>query len=207
MAIEALTNEETPAPTPGSVDCSTVIYDMVDCLPYLTEDSNTVDSSCCSGLESVLSVDSSCLCFGLKESVDFGITLNFTRAVNLPSDCNLSVSPSVTQCSVSSPSSPSPSPSPSSPPSHSHLSPKTSPSSSPKAPSSSKPPVSAPKSSSPGSASPSPTSSASPKQAPIIASETPAPAPTKSGASYISTISILNLVLIIISMINVASLV
>ncbi|XP_065846922.1 non-specific lipid transfer protein GPI-anchored 11-like [Euphorbia lathyris] len=213
MVIEAEKNEETPTPAAALVDCSTVIYDMLDCIPYLSEGSHIgkVDSSCCYGLESVVSVDNSCLCFGFKESVALGIRLNFTRAFHLPSDCNMTAPPSLAHCSVSSSSSPSPTPSPSSPPPHSHLSPKSSPS--PKAPSSSKPPVSAPKSSS--SSSPSPASSASPEKPPIIISETSpapapviisettpvaAPAPTKAGASSISIISIINLVLIIISM-------
>ncbi|CAL0309515.1 unnamed protein product [Lupinus luteus] len=88
-----------PAPT---VDCSTIVLTMADCLPFVTNGSKTTkpEGSCCSGLKSVLKTDPACLCEAFKSSAQFGVVLNVTKAVSLPSACKVSA-PSVSKCGLS----------------------------------------------------------------------------------------------------------
>ncbi|KAJ6774344.1 LIPID TRANSFER PROTEIN [Salix purpurea] len=118
---------KSPAPSP-SVDCADVAFDMLDCITYLSDGSETAKptDSCCSGFEAVISLDAECLCFALKHSADFGVDVNLTRAAALSSDCGVSAPP-LSKCGISvaptgapanSPSSvPEPAPATESPPS------------------------------------------------------------------------------------------
>ncbi|CAL0300810.1 unnamed protein product [Lupinus luteus] len=91
--------DHAPAP---SVDCSTVILSMSDCLPFVTNGSTVTEpkKTCCSGLENVLKTSPACLCESLKSSAKFGIALNVTKAESLPSACKLSAPP-VSSCGLS----------------------------------------------------------------------------------------------------------
>ncbi|KAF5739716.1 Bifunctional inhibitor/lipid-transfer protein/seed storage 2S albumin superfamily protein [Tripterygium wilfordii] len=115
-----------PSPSSPSVDCSTVIFDMLDCVPFLSDGSTQTKPTpgCCSGYQSVISVDPECICFAIKSSGDMGIKLNITKAMTLPSACGLPAPP--VDCGTALPPSgsapapatpPPPSPSPPSPPS------------------------------------------------------------------------------------------
>ncbi|XP_031400988.1 non-specific lipid-transfer protein-like protein At5g64080 [Punica granatum] len=61
-----------PAPAPAITDvntlCSDIIFNMLDCLPYLSDGSTTnkPGDSCCSGAESVLEFNGQCICVALK---------------------------------------------------------------------------------------------------------------------------------------------
>ncbi|CAH8356304.1 unnamed protein product [Eruca vesicaria subsp. sativa] len=83
----------TPAPGPSNSDCSSVIYDMMDCLSYITPGSNDTNPSkvCCGGILSVLQYNPNCLCVGLASSKDMGIAINNTRAHSMPKTCKLPV--------------------------------------------------------------------------------------------------------------------
>ncbi|KAJ6735726.1 BIFUNCTIONAL INHIBITOR/LIPID-TRANSFER PROTEIN/SEED STORAGE 2S ALBUMIN SUPERFAMILY PROTEIN-RELATED [Salix viminalis] len=85
---------KSPAPSP-SVDCADVAFDMLDCITYLSDGSETAKptDSCCAGFEAVISLDADCLCFALKHSADFGVDVNLTRAAALSSDCGVSAPP------------------------------------------------------------------------------------------------------------------
>ncbi|KAL7157196.1 hypothetical protein ABFS83_02G061200 [Erythranthe nasuta] len=89
------------APTPG-VDCSSLVLEMADCLPYVTEGGTAAkpNGQCCSGLKTVLKTDADCLCEAFKNSAQLGVTLNLTKALALPTACHVSA-PSVSNCALS----------------------------------------------------------------------------------------------------------
>ncbi|KAK8646872.1 hypothetical protein V6N13_120640 [Hibiscus sabdariffa] len=61
----------SPAFSP-SESCSTIIYDMIDCIPFLsgddTEEKPTL--ACCSGFKIVVEINDECICEAFKSSVD-----------------------------------------------------------------------------------------------------------------------------------------
>ncbi|KAK2978557.1 hypothetical protein RJ640_006676 [Escallonia rubra] len=103
------------APAPA-VDCNTLIYQMVDCMTFLTSGSKETkpDAACCSGLKTVVDTDADCICEALKSSAQLGIDVNMTNAMTLPSACKVS-SPPLSSCNANPPPAPKVSPTPSSP--------------------------------------------------------------------------------------------
>ncbi|KAL0877108.1 hypothetical protein Bca101_026813 [Brassica carinata] len=97
----------TPAPGPSNSDCSSVIYDMMDCLSYLTPGSNDTKPTkvCCGGILSVVQYNPNCVCIGLASSKDMGIAVNNTRALAMPTICKLPILPP--HCTILDESSPS----------------------------------------------------------------------------------------------------
>ncbi|CAI9764492.1 unnamed protein product [Fraxinus pennsylvanica] len=95
------TTAYSAAPAPA-VDCSSLVLNMADCLSFVTAGSTTKkpEGTCCSGLKTVLKTDPQCLCEGFKNSAQFGVTLNVTKALALPSECHVSA-PSVSNCGLS----------------------------------------------------------------------------------------------------------
>ncbi|GFZ10024.1 hypothetical protein Acr_21g0006230 [Actinidia rufa] len=91
------------APSPAGADCTSLIYNMVDCISYLSAGSNqmTPDPACCSGFKTVLETNAECICEGFKSSVDLGIAIDMSKAMALPSACGVSA-PSISSCDVSS---------------------------------------------------------------------------------------------------------
>ncbi|KAL1204066.1 Non-specific lipid transfer protein GPI-anchored 31 [Cardamine amara subsp. amara] len=89
------------APAP-SVDCSTLILNMADCLSFVSSGSTDAkpEASCCSGLKKVLKTDAECLCEAFKSSASLGVTLNITKASSLPAACKLHA-PSIATCGLS----------------------------------------------------------------------------------------------------------
>lgn len=83
----------TPAPGPSNSDCSSVIYDMMDCLSYITPGSNDTSPTkvCCGGILSVLQYNPKCVCVGLASTKDMGIEINSTRAHSMPTTCKLPI--------------------------------------------------------------------------------------------------------------------
>ncbi|KAL1336263.1 hypothetical protein HN51_030654 [Arachis hypogaea] len=88
---------------PPSVDCSNLVLTMADCLPFVTNGSTATkpEGTCCSGLKTVLKTAPDCLCEALKSSVQFGVVLNVTKALALPSACGLSDSSATDYCGLS----------------------------------------------------------------------------------------------------------
>ncbi|CAA7057755.1 unnamed protein product [Microthlaspi erraticum] len=82
-----------PAPGPSNSDCSTVIYDMMGCLSYLTPGSNDTkpEKECCVGIQSVLEYNPVCICYGLKTSNEMGIPLNNSRTLAMPTTCKIPI--------------------------------------------------------------------------------------------------------------------
>ncbi|XP_052204120.1 uncharacterized protein LOC127809400 [Diospyros lotus] len=99
--VESATRHMAPAPAP-SVDCSTVILSMADCLSYVSSGSTKKkpEGTCCSGLKTVLKSEAECLCEAFKNSAQYGINLNVTKAMSLPTACHVSA-PSIKNCGLS----------------------------------------------------------------------------------------------------------
>lgn len=78
--------------------CTTAILGMSPCLNYISGNSSTPSSSCCSQLGSVVQSQPECLCLVLSGgSAALGFTLNQTQALSLPGACNLQTPP-LSQC-------------------------------------------------------------------------------------------------------------
>ncbi|KAF8106032.1 hypothetical protein N665_0148s0020 [Sinapis alba] len=189
----------TLAPGPSNSDCSSVIYDMMDCLSYLTPGSNdTIPTKvCCGGILSVLQYNPNCVCVGLASTKDMGIEINTTRAHSMPTTCKLPIA--APHCAIPGASAPGAS-----------------------APGASAPAVSAPGVSAPDASTPvlppagtpmttpssdeSPTSPSS-DESPTSSPESPgmtAPSPSSSGTNQLS-VSTLTLFAIIVSSITYIS--
>ncbi|CAH9125639.1 unnamed protein product [Cuscuta epithymum] len=91
-------------------DCGPVINNLAGCLSFVSDVSTRTEpeGTCCSGLKLVLATNASCLCEGLKGSAGFGVSLNVTKAMTLPSACHVSAS----TCDLNSTGNPSSPPAP-----------------------------------------------------------------------------------------------
>ncbi|XP_008386476.2 non-specific lipid transfer protein GPI-anchored 5-like [Malus domestica] len=84
---------------------------MSPCLDYVTGNSSSPSSSCCSQFANVVSSQPQCLCEVLNGGASsLGVTINQTQALALPSACNVQTPP-VSRCNGSSAPAASPSPS------------------------------------------------------------------------------------------------
>nr|KJB47194.1 hypothetical protein B456_008G015000 [Gossypium raimondii] len=99
VAADAAHHHHTAsAPSPSSssssssVDCSSLILNMADCLSFVSSGSEVSkpEGTCCSGLKTVLKTDAECLCEAYKSSASLGVTLNVTKAMTLPALCKVS---------------------------------------------------------------------------------------------------------------------
>ena len=81
-----------------SSSCTNVIISMSPCLNYITGNSSTPSSSCCTQLASVVRSQPQCLCDVLNGGASsLGINVNQTRAMLLPGACNVQTPP-ISQC-------------------------------------------------------------------------------------------------------------
>ncbi|XP_043693804.1 non-specific lipid transfer protein GPI-anchored 5-like isoform X2 [Telopea speciosissima] len=93
--------------------CTNALVSMSPCLNYITGNSSTPSSSCCSQLASVVKSQPQCLCQVLSGGgSSLGINVNQTQALALPGACNVQT-PSVSKCNGTA--SPSPTETPSTP--------------------------------------------------------------------------------------------
>ncbi|XP_077251436.1 non-specific lipid transfer protein GPI-anchored 11-like [Tasmannia lanceolata] len=141
LALWVLANAAPPSSSPPPpVDCINVLLSMSDCLSFVQNGSkiSKPEGTCCAGLKSVVKNSPSCLCQVLKGKNDFGIALNMTRGLQLPSLCGVSTPPP-SNCDDAGSPVPAPGPSPKMPPP-----PKKSPSPSPVSPLPSAPAPAAP---------------------------------------------------------------
>ncbi len=78
--------------------CTSALVGLAPCLNYVTGNSSTPSSSCCSQLASVVQSQPQCLCAMLNGGgSSLGITINQTQALSLPGACNVQTPP-VSQC-------------------------------------------------------------------------------------------------------------
>ncbi|GKV28755.1 hypothetical protein SLEP1_g37767 [Rubroshorea leprosula] len=91
----------SPAAAPGS-DCTTSLLNTSDCLSYVTNGSKATkpDKACCPELAGLLESSPICLCylFDKNKTASFGISIDTSRALKLPSVCGLTTPP-VSLCS------------------------------------------------------------------------------------------------------------
>ncbi|KAB2083033.1 hypothetical protein ES319_A05G237900v1 [Gossypium barbadense] len=81
--------EMSPSFSP-SVSCSAIIYDMIDCVLFLSGDStkDKPTTAYCSGFKIMLETNVKCFCEALKSSAELGADVNLTKAVMLPNWCS-----------------------------------------------------------------------------------------------------------------------
>uniref|UniRef100_A0ACD5U873 Uncharacterized protein n=1 Tax=Avena sativa TaxID=4498 RepID=A0ACD5U873_AVESA len=78
--------------------CSSVMMTLSPCLDFLGSKAMEPGFSCCTTLGGIVQTDSRCLCMVLDGSAaTFGITINHTRALELPGICKVEAPPS-SQC-------------------------------------------------------------------------------------------------------------
>lgn len=92
---------ESPSPSPSSSpECSTLIYNMASCIPFLSDGGSDTkpDSSCCSGFESVVEANAECICEAARSSSNLGTKLNMTKTMTLFSACGVVSAPPINNC-------------------------------------------------------------------------------------------------------------
>lgn len=95
--------------------CTSVIISMSPCLNYITGNSSTPSSGCCTQLASVVRSQPQCLCQVLNGGgSSLGININQTQALALPGACNVQTPP-LSRCNAASPPADSPAGTPESP--------------------------------------------------------------------------------------------
>ncbi|KAM5569447.1 non-specific lipid transfer protein GPI-anchored 5 [Rosa sericea] len=83
--------------------CTNVIISMSPCLNYITGNSSTPSSGCCSQLATVVRSSPQCLCQVINGGgSSLGVNVNQTQARALPGACNVQTPP-LSQCNAASP--------------------------------------------------------------------------------------------------------
>lgn len=78
--------------------CTNVLISLSPCLDYITGNSSTPSSQCCTQLASVVGSSPQCLCEVLNGGgSSLGIDINQTQALALPNACNVKT-PSISSC-------------------------------------------------------------------------------------------------------------
>ncbi|CAM9000399.1 unnamed protein product [Rhodiola kirilowii] len=80
--------------------CTSVLISMSPCLNYITGNSSSPSPSCCQQLANVVSSQPRCLCQVLNGGgPSLGVAINQTRAMALPTACNVKTPP-VSRCNA-----------------------------------------------------------------------------------------------------------
>ncbi|KAF9677615.1 hypothetical protein SADUNF_Sadunf08G0126100 [Salix dunnii] len=91
------------ARTMAQSDCTSVLISMSPCLNYITGNSSTPSSQCCTQLASVVRSSPQCLCQVLNGGgTSLGINVNQTQAIALPGACKVQTPP-ISRCNGASP--------------------------------------------------------------------------------------------------------
>ncbi|XP_030945545.1 non-specific lipid-transfer protein-like protein At2g13820 isoform X1 [Quercus lobata] len=95
--------------------CSDLIWDLVDCMSYLSDESEMTKPGpdCCTAFELTMNIDASCIIEATKIAPSYDINLNVTRVMMMPEVCrDVSLPPESTPVeppmTPSKPSSPAP---------------------------------------------------------------------------------------------------
>jgi hypothetical protein len=87
-----------PSSGSGGGSCTMEIVSLAPCLGYTSGNASKPSSSCCSALSSVATSNPRCLCAVLGGGASsLGITINDTRALELPGACGVKTPPA-SQC-------------------------------------------------------------------------------------------------------------
>ncbi|KAK1302105.1 Non-specific lipid-transfer protein-like protein [Acorus calamus] len=115
MADGATQHHHPPSIAPApAVDCSNAVLGLADCLSYVQKGSNTTkpEKACCKGLKGLVKAgEVNCLCEAFKSSASLGISLDFNKALGLPTACGVSTPP-FSDCGISGITGGAPAPSP-----------------------------------------------------------------------------------------------
>ncbi|KAG8100573.1 hypothetical protein GUJ93_ZPchr0013g35753 [Zizania palustris] len=104
-----------PGAAQGGSNCMTEIISLAPCLGYMSGNSSTPKSSCCTALSSVVTSKPECLCKVLGGGASsLGVAINSTRALELPAACNVKTPPA-SQCNTVGVPVPSPTAAPATP--------------------------------------------------------------------------------------------
>ncbi|XP_019234482.1 PREDICTED: non-specific lipid-transfer protein-like protein At2g13820 isoform X2 [Nicotiana attenuata] len=88
----------TGAAAQSSDDCTNVLVSMSPCLNYITGNSSSPSSGCCTQLSTVVKNNPECLCQVLNGGgSNLGLNINQTQALALPTACKVQT-PSVSKC-------------------------------------------------------------------------------------------------------------
>ncbi|KAF3325188.1 non-specific lipid transfer protein GPI-anchored 2-like protein [Carex littledalei] len=91
MTIMAMLSSHVSAQTSG---CMTTIVSLSSCLNYITGNTSTPSTSCCSTLSSVVKNEPQCLCTLLNGGASsLGVVINTTKAMELPPACKVQTPP------------------------------------------------------------------------------------------------------------------
>ncbi|KAK1325854.1 hypothetical protein QJS10_CPA01g00668 [Acorus calamus] len=94
LALAIMLVVNTSAQSGGGGGCNSAIVGLAPCLNYVTGSSSSPTQSCCTQLASVVKAQPRCLCLLLNGGgSSFGVTLNETRALELPRACNVQTPP------------------------------------------------------------------------------------------------------------------
>lgn len=87
------------APPPGP-DCTNSLLNLSSCLTYVEEGSNLTvpEKGCCPGLSGLVNNQPICLCQLLASGDTFGVKIDTTKALMLPTACKVQTPP-VSLCS------------------------------------------------------------------------------------------------------------
>ncbi|KAL8262861.1 hypothetical protein R6Q59_024210 [Mikania micrantha] len=89
--------------TAQSSGCTSVLISLSPCLNYISGNTSTPSSGCCTQLASVVRSQPQCLCQVLNGGgSSLGLTINQTQALELPKACNVQTPPT-SQCNAASP--------------------------------------------------------------------------------------------------------
>ncbi|CAI9271379.1 unnamed protein product [Lactuca saligna] len=89
----------------SSSGCTNVIISMSPCLNYISGNSSTPSTGCCTQLASVVKSQPQCLCEVLSGGgSSLGLNINQTQALELPNACDVQTPPT-SQCNAASPGS------------------------------------------------------------------------------------------------------
>lgn len=87
----------------AQTSCTNALMSMSPCLTFVTGNSSTPTTQCCSKLFSVVQSQPQCICSLIKTGVSgaaaLGITVNQTLALTLPTICNVQMPPVNQLCS------------------------------------------------------------------------------------------------------------
>lgn len=96
VALLGVTVTVTVAQSQSSSSCTNVLLSLSPCLDYITGNASTPSSDCCSQLASVVRSQPQCLCEvvnGGASSIAATLNINQTRALALPTACNVQTPP------------------------------------------------------------------------------------------------------------------
>ncbi|KAI3511550.1 hypothetical protein L1887_18705 [Cichorium endivia] len=86
-----------------SSGCTSVLISLSPCLNYISGNTSTPSSGCCSQLASVVQSQPQCLCQVLNGGgSSLGLSINQTQALALPNACNVQTPPT-SRCNAASP--------------------------------------------------------------------------------------------------------